>query len=286
MIEPQNSGTRVDANSREWLPSNFSGFLEELAGLQRVIQGDNSPPVFRGHANRSWLLDSTFVRDAKRVLFGVPAEAKIALRIADSRDFHLVLLNLFLLKFGVIARPSEELERLALENGLDSWFEFMKRLQQYPGEDQGFIKGTNLIDWTQSPEIAMYFANLNRRGDGAVFVCNTKATGRTLQKKPVGEILDLMGREGNAGRALGVPLLFCPSKQIANQRANNQQAVYFAQMEMRSDCEAQWRAVERENPRATVVVKLVLPSGTEAEAAEYLASKGITDQFVFPEDGI
>jgi len=284
VIEPQNSGTKVDGKSREWLPADFSCFLEELAGLQRVIQGDNSPPVFRGHANRSWLLDSTFVRDAKRVLFGVPAEAKVAALIADSLDYHLAILNLFLLKFGVIGRPSDELERLASEKDLDSWFEFMKRLQQYPGDDHGFIRGTNLIDWTQSPEVALYFANLNREGDGAVFVCNTKATGRTLQTKPVGEILDLMGREGNAGRTLGVPLLFCPSRQLANKRANNQQAVYFSQMEMRLDCEAQWRAVERENPESTVVVKLILPDGTQSETAEYLDSKGITDQFVFPEE--
>ena len=53
VIVPQNPGTTVDSNTGEWLPADFSGFLEELAGLQRVIQGDNSPPVFRGECVNS-----------------------------------------------------------------------------------------------------------------------------------------------------------------------------------------------------------------------------------------
>lgn len=105
-------------------------------------------------------------------------------RIVESAACHLSLLNLYLLRFGVLAHPSAELQAAAHEHGLDPWFEFLKRLQQYPEEDGFFLKGTNLIDWTQSPDVALYFANDMRIGEGAIYVCDATATGKTLQVIP------------------------------------------------------------------------------------------------------
>lgn len=281
-IRPADPKTVVDEKTGEWLPPSFPVFLTELNNLVETCRMSNALSLFRGHSNRSWLLDSTFVRSAKTDLLGVRPEDRISLLLSDSLDLHLALLNLFLLKFGCLVRPSDELELLAQEAGLDSWFELLKRLQQYPAEDLAHFKGTNLIDWTQSADIALYFANTNRDGEGALFVCDATATGKTLQTKKVGAILDLMADARDGSRALGPPLLFHPAKQSHMQRAKNQEAVYFAQLEMRSDLESQWSDIEQNTPEETIIIKLVLPAGTEDIVADHLNRKGINDGFVFP----
>lgn len=198
---------------------------------------------------------------------------------------HRALLNLFLLKFGTLVHPSKELSALEALRGIDPWFELMRRIQQHPDEMQDgpfLIRGTNIIDWTKSSDIALYFANDSRNGDGAVYICDATATGKTLQIIQVGEIIDKMNKDGNEGKALGVPLMFHPARQILNQRAKNQQAIYFAQMELRVDLETIWREQEKMLANETIVLKLVLPSGTEVEAKGHLSGKGITAEFLYP----
>jgi hypothetical protein len=177
--------------------------------------------------------------------------------------------------------PSEELESRAESQQLDSWLELMKRHQQYPEEDPCALKGSNLLDWTLSSDIAIYFANCKRTGEGAVYICDTQATGKTMVVLPVGQILDKMDRDGNASnpKPMGCPLLFCPPKQIHDQRARDQQAIYVAQMELRLDLERHWRMIEKTNPPEIILVKLVLPVDTEKETRKYLIGKGISESF-------
>lgn len=282
-IHPTHPDTRVDPSSREWIPKTFDGFLAELNHLASSCQRHGSLAFFRGHSQRQWLLDSTFVRSCKKYIFGLPAYARLSERITASIELHRVLLNLFLLKYGLLVRPSSKLEVLAEREGVDSWFELMKKYQQDSREDTSHLKGSNLLDWTQSFDVALYFANDKRSGEGALYICDTTATGKTLQTALVGEILDKMNEVGNSGQALGIPLLFFPPKQIHSQRAKNQQAVYFAQMDLRFDLETHWRLVEKKTERETILVKLVLPSGTEEEARRYLVNKGTIDSFIYPD---
>ncbi len=198
-------------------------------------------------------------------------------------ELHRVFLNLLLLKYGVIVRPTRELEELESNKGIDSWFELMKRYQQYPKEDLSYIKGSNLIDWTQSAYVALYFANEKRIGDGALWICDATATGKTLQTIFVGEILDKMDKHGNDGNALGIPLIFYPPKQINNLRANNQQAVYIAQMDLRHDLEYIWKLCEKDLRGERIIIKLVLPDNTQDDVKGYLKEKGITRSFIFPD---
>lgn len=283
-ILPSLSDTVVSAVTQEWIPNSFDGFLHELNHIVDCCRTKKSLALFRGHRNRKWLLDSSFVRSFKTTLFRVPPEDRLSQRIVDSAEFHPAILNLFLLKFGVLARPSDELEAVAKQHDVDAWFEFMKRLQQYPEVEDGFffLKGTNLLDWTQSPDVALYFANENRNSDGAIYICDATATGKTLQVLRLGAILDKMSELGKVGLPLGAPLLFSPPKQILCHRAKNQQAVYFAQMDLRYDLEYIWQLREAELSGETISIKLVLPAGSEAAASSYLAKKGITYAFIYP----
>ncbi len=283
-VAPTCSGTVVNERTKEWIPKSFDDFLQELHRIEEQFNNDDRLLVFRGHGKAEWLLDSTFVRSCKSILFGIEEHSRFSKRLADSLDLHLTLLNLFLLNFGVLVRPAAELTELEHSRGIDPWFELMKRVQQHPDEMQDgpfCIRGTNILDWTKSFDVALYFANDNRAGAGAIYICDATATGNTLQIIPVGSILDKMHLEGNNGRALGVPLMFHPARQILNQRAKNQQAIYFAQMELRVDLETIWREQEEGLENETVIIKLVLPAGTESQVKEYLSKKEITAEFLY-----
>jgi len=283
-IEPLLSDTKTFNDGYEWIPNSYDGFIQELKHIETTCKSIDSVPLFRGHSDRKWLLDSTFVRSFKATLFGIRPEERLTNRILESAEFHPAILNLFLLKFGVLTRPSNELEEVAIEHpGIDSWFEFMKRIQQYPEEDGFFLKGTHLLDWSLSAKVALYFANYKRDGEGAVFICDSQATGKTLQRTPLGAILDKMNEVGKSGRPLGAPLLFSPNKQIKNQRPKNQQAVYFAQMDLRYDLAEMWQMYEKEYNKETILIKLVLPADTEELVQEHLREQGIDDGFIYPD---
>jgi hypothetical protein len=284
-VIPACSSTLVNPHTREWVPHSFDDFLRELQHLEEQYNTEDRLLVFRGHRKREWLLDSTFVRSCKVVLFGIKEHDRFAPRLIDSVNLHLALLNLFLFKFGILTTPSAELFDLEKSREIDPWFEFMKRVQQHPdeGHDGPFcLKGTNILDWTTSSDVALYFANENRAGDGAVYICDATATGKTQQVVSVESILEKMHVEGNAGKALGVPLMFHPQRQILNQRAKNQQAIYFAQMDLRVDMETIWREQEKGVENETILIKVVLPSGTESQVNEYLSGKSITAEFLYP----
>lgn len=188
----------------------------------------------------------------------------------------------------MLSQPSQGLFELEQTRKIDPWFEYMKRVQQHPEESQDGpfpLKGTNIIDWTKSSDVALYFANQERADEAAtLFVCDATATGKTLQVDSMDTILTKMDIEGNRGNALGVPLMFHPAHQILNQRAKNQQAIYVAQMDLRVDLEVIWRLQERDGKTETILVKLILPPGTSAIVDEYLGDRGITRDFLFPQE--
>lgn len=282
-ISPKYKNTDVNCKTNEWIPKTFESFIGEIEHLTSLCSSVGSLPLYRGHRDRSWLIDSTFARAFKSTIFDLSVGEKLNDYVLNTPELHSSVLNLFLLKYGVLVRPSEELESVASKKELDSWFELMKRYQQYPEEDNYFLKGTNIIDWSQSLDVALYFANQNREGEGAIFICDATATGKTLQTKPMGAILDKMNKLGNSGKALGVPLLFCPKKQIACKRARNQQAIYFAQMDLRYDLESIWRMQEKSLEGEKIITKVVLPANSQKVANNYLEEKGISYDLIYPD---
>lgn len=288
-VVPKCQSTKIGSDSHIWMPSNFENFLLELNHLISSCSGNDPLPLFRGHTDSKWILESTFARTCKRILFNLPPHVTIIDYIRNSIEYHNVLLNLLLLKFGVLCRPSQELEDIALKDDCDAWFELMKRWQQYPEEDSPYLKGTFVIDWTKSKDVALYFANNDenklRQGNGAVYICDAAATGKTLIKdKKVGQILDLMSDAGRKGVAMGCPLIFWPPKQIKYQRASNQKAVYFAHMDLRYSLDEIWKLQEQKLEGEYIFIKLILPNGTQEVCNKYLESQGITQEIIWPQE--
>ena len=53
-------------------------------------------------------------------------------------------------------------------------------------------------------------------------------------------------------------------------------------MDLRVDLETIWREQEKGLENETIVIKLVLPSGTESQVNDYLFSKEITTALLYP----
>lgn len=283
-ISPKLTSTKVGNSPWEWIPKTFEGFLAELEFVATHCKELGHLVLYRGHRDRKWLLDSTFARSCKTNVFGIEPWQKIRFdEFRMSTNYQQVLLNLFFFKFDFIAQPNNALFDIEEKYGIDPWFEFMKRLQQYPEEDSAHIKGTSIIDWTQNYDVAIYFANESRDGEGALWICDATATGKTLQVIKVEQILKKMDQLGRENGSLGIPLIFHPKKQLTHKRAMNQQPVYIAQMDLRVDLSEVWENLQRSKPGENIFVKLVLPPGTREECFQYLNGKDITHDFLFPD---
>ena len=91
-----------------------------------------------------------------------------------------------------------------------------------------------------------------------------------------------MAELGERDESLGIPLIFHPRKQIAKKKAANQDAVYVAQMDLRVDLSKVWDNLQNLQAER-ILIKLVLPVGTEQECTRYLNEKGMTEDFLFPD---
>ena len=281
-LKPSSTATRI-TRTREWLPESLDALLAEIDTLKLRAAEEKRLLIYRGHRRREWRLDATFARSVKSRLFGMEAYDGFSARLRDSGDLNSALTSLLLLKFGTLLGPSAELKTVESEHGVDAWFELMKRYQQYPEEDVLALAGTNFLDWSQSSDVALFFGNDGRDGEGALFVCDATATGKSLQMLSVVEVLRKVREQLMRGEANGLPLLFSPPKQIANQRAKNQQAVYFAQMELRLDMLESWRLQELSKDDESIILKIVIPRGTEGDLRKYLEAKNIAEPFIYPD---
>jgi hypothetical protein len=278
-IRPTSKSTKIGATPGEWIPEDFDNFLKELYAIKDHCDKREHLVIYRGQSNRNWLLDSTFVRFCRKYIFGISQSAKLMEDFRLSLEHQQIVWNLLFYKFGAIISSPElvELERLP---GIDPWFELLKRLQQYSEKDEiSHLKGTFIMDWTTKPEVAIYFSNYDRTGDGAVWVCDATLTGKTLATRPVTKERILNNE------SIGIPLMFHPQKQTVCERASNQGAVYFAQMDLRVDLSEIWSLYEGEkNIDENVFIKLVLPAtASTEECTNWLEEKGITKSFLFPD---
>ena len=235
---------------------------------KRILKNSATSSSIEGTKRGQWLLDSTFVRSCKKSVFGIEAWQKIRFDEFRLSTIHQqILLNLLLFKFDFVARPSQELEAQEGIYGIDPWFEFLKRIQQYPEEDTSHLSGSFILDWTQNSDVAIYFANDARNGEGALWIADVTATGKTLQIIKVREILQKMADAGERDESLGLPLIFYPNKQLIQKRATNQAPVYIAQMDLRADLSEVWNNLQIDKQGEKIFVKIVLPTGTEEDCS-------------------
>jgi hypothetical protein len=286
-IDPLLSTTKPGKVPWEWVPADLPSFVQELSHIASHCKEIDHLALYRGHRERDWLLDSTFVRYVKEHIFGIDPTSIVRRDYRLSTSYQRLMGELFLFKFGTSTAPHKDLMDIADVESLDPWFEYMKCIQQYPKEDLGTLRGSFLIDWSQRPEIAGYFANDQRGSDseGAVWVADISATGAVLhQDTQVGEILRLLENAIRTDRPIGIPLVFCPRRQVACAQARNQDAIYIAQMDLRCDLAEIWKRLESERQGCeTVVLKLILPKETGEECTEWLEANGVHEAFIYPD---
>jgi len=297
-LSPICPDTTVGVDPHEWIPRNFEGFLKELDHI--IDSCDGRCPLFRGHADRRWLLESSFVRTCKKLLLDVEPHIRPSQEIRESVEYHQALFGLLLLKYDVLVRPSAELRDLETQRGADAMFEMLKHFQQFPEDDKATLKGTFYLDWTQNRDVGLFFANFHsdehsiseRNTDGTLFICDKTVAGKCLMREESNEairvekIIELMREKNNTpenDEGFGCPLLFYPPRQIYCQRADNQEAAYWAQMDLRYDLEYIWSLKEKDGERHDYILrKLILPCESQKECADYLCGKGITHSYLFP----
>jgi hypothetical protein len=286
-ITPSVPTTEYGSKPYEWIPNCFESFIQELEQIKNNCISLNHLAIFRGHRNSRWLLDSTFIRHVKENILGISAISKIISDYRDSLELHRMLGGLFLYKFGTQTTPSQRLFDLAEKQGVDPWFEWMKRIQQHPEEDLGPLWGSFLIDWSQNEKAALYFANEVRHPlmDGAIWIADVNAMGKVLHTEiTVEEILGMFQEALHNDKPFGLPLVFYPKIQIASQRANNQDAIYVAQMDLRYDLAEIWIQKEFDlEDDERIFIKLILPKGTQDLCNKWLIENNVTQKFIYPD---
>ena len=277
--------TKVFSTATDWAwrPDSFATCIRELQHASEILSQTNHQILYRGHRDRSWLIDSTIARSLKQNWLKTPFGHQFNERARNTFELHRLLASAVLWKFGHAMGPSREL--LALEQQdqeIDSWFELMKRLQQYPEKEKDWegLPGTPLVDWSLSSDIGLFFANRHRTSSqsGAVFIADATEMGPIQMTIKVIDILRIL-EEQLHDRSPGLPVLFCPAKQTMMLRANRQSARYFAHMDLRCDLSELWRIHER-NIGKRILLKLIVPAGSNTAIAHYLHEKGLDESYV------
>ncbi len=306
-IRPKLSSTQCP-DFRTWVPDSFPEFLTELEHIKAPCEGENPAILFRGQRNFTWSLDSSLVRNFIQYFFKIPEGQELPER---TLMFHQILTDFIFAKFGGIPRssarvqallrilsdkdgqvlrgPNRDLLDLEMAKDIDPWFEMIRDFQQFPEKDYSLIKGTFWLDWSTCPCVALYFAVYDGMGNerkisenhGAVWIFDAASTGPIQQKRKAVDILPLMNTDAFYNALTSMPLMFHPPTQLEIPRIKNQRAVYLAQMDYRYDLATIWANHETESGEK-VFVRLILKDNLKIEAAKYLETKGITEEFIYP----
>lgn len=288
---PKLKSTICASSSREWIPSSIDNLLKEIESIAKISSVNDTLILYRGQTKSDWPLDSTFVRNSITALFGINNYNLLPPSIRHRISFHRSIASLLLMKFDQIVKPSKEAFEKEQSHGIDPYFELLKHVQQYPEKykESPFIQGTNLIDWTNSLDIALYFATFEGAGDnrkissgnGAVWVYDASSTGKILQIDKMKKTMDLMTSAEFLNGERTLPLMFHPQKQTNQHRASNQKPIYIAQMDFRYDLADVWYSYDKDK-NETAFIKFDIQDAIKHELAKYLESNGVSEERVYP----
>jgi hypothetical protein len=262
----------VVVDEHTWRPASAEALRLECAHLvahaSRLVS-DAPTVLYRGQSDSSWKLNSTFARWVERRFD------------CSTHESYFELARIFLKHFGEAYGPSKDLMDAAAQNeGVDPWFELMKRIQQHneDGEFKGVDEmGTNLMDWSTNVDVGLCFACSSPDIEGTLYLLDAQSAGRILVHRPYRETLDRWATTVAAKEMHGNPLLFCPRRQIADDRATRQGARYLAQFDLSVPLDAIWLAREarREQPDQ-IWHRLLLAPSVKEEISKELGARGIT----------
>ena len=265
---PADAQTMV-VDGRSWRIASVEGLVREIDSLQAGCHRAEHAGLFRGQADVSWGVNSTFAR-------GVQAAHPDGFDATTSFEVHQGLLDCFGER-GIV--PSQELLKKCSE-GMDSCFELMKRMQQHPEEFKTWegMHGTPLLDWSKQATVAACFAVTDHKDkDGVVYVADATEAGEVLASRSLLEALDAMQKQVSAGSLSAGPMWFCPARQIGYLRATRQDAYYLLQVDQRVSVDAIWARQEKERGDAGLLFRrLIIPAGLKPACKDWLAQQGVT----------
>jgi len=252
--------------------------IENWRDLQDILDPIAGPCMFRGQANRSWPLVTSFgrildripkeeLRKVDRMMFEAEAirlERSAILRFRSEAHLHL---NQSLL-------PPDHFKLLQA----DSYIEWLMLMQHYGAP-------TRLLDWTQSPYVALYFAVIDDSdSDAAIWYFDpaplTEAFHKRYSKEPYSskefDMADLPASE--LEKTEGDPILYTLVKKMRTAREIAQQGVFTLANRVLADHEA---AIAN-TCYGCRFGKIVLPRNLKRDFIRILEEMNVTGASLFP----
>lgn len=289
---PKNPETKaVGPRGNIWRPESLEALLDEIQSLVAEAEDADRFLLWRGQASAKWLLESKFFRNVKQKVLGFESGQSPTKHALASPWYSRALRSLLLWKFGTMSGPSVELRELERKKpGIDAWFEYLRRVQQYQEEDvvtsSNCLCGANLLDFSRSFEAALWFALEENEADmePALYVYDPTEAGPVLSTSKIETMLVQLGTDPEPESAPHQPMIFSPVMQIANDRVKAQEAIYVAQMAPEHSLEGVW--VQREDSvegGGRIFIKFVLNKDLKEQVRNWLAANSVTYESIYPD---
>jgi len=226
-------------------PGDLLSWQDFRSWIQGLPSGSNSPWIFRGQRNSAWRLASHFHRH--------PAGRRDVIRFAQEDLPHLQ---------SAIGKATGRGYRFNVREEYESLLSIAQH-HGYP---------TPLLDWTESPHVAAYFALPHREA--------AKTEHWRIYAFNATKFLEYAMSEWGA---LEVPLLYLYTVRASrrdNLRAKAQQSVFM----LSNVADIEGFVVRYERIGLPLLLKFDLPADDAPQAREDLRELSITESSLFPSD--